>query len=121
MSIHNRWAGIIVAVVGLSPAACLAAGQDATAYLRRASAAMGADGIDGLRFIARGSGNVTGQSYGAGNPGAKVTIHSFTRTMIYSAGAISDEIVRSTAENPFRGGGAVPAFEIGRASCRERV
>src|SRR5690349_10534402 len=100
------WLGMLLLSLALSAAR---AADDAAAYLRRAAGAMGADSIDGLRYVAKGSGNVTGQSYGAGNPGAKVSIHSFTRTMNYKVAAIGDEIVRSTAEIPFRGGGAVPA------------
>src|SRR5262245_29510987 len=99
------WSGMLLLSLALPATA-----DDATAYLRRAAAATGADDIKSLRFVAKGTALVGGQACSAGKPGARANILSQTRTLDYAAGAIHDEVVRSTGENPFGCGGGIPPF-----------
>ena len=72
--------------------------------LSRAMQATGADRVDTLRYEAQGTGYSFGQAYQPGGAWPKVTLHSYTRTLDYRAGAMRDEIVLSRAE-PLGGGG----------------
>src|SRR5690242_12911254 len=101
----NRIFGVLAALL---PA--LASAQDASAYLRRAAQAMGADEIKSLRIVAKGSARIGGQARRAGELGAKANILSLTRTADYANEAIYDEVVRTTGENPFGAGGGIPPF-----------
>jgi len=100
--------GALSLTLALLPLA--AAAQDATAYLSRAAAAIGSDGVKSLRIVAKGSARIGGQARRAGELGARANILSQTRTLDYASGAIGDEIVRTTGENPFGAGGGIPPF-----------
>ena len=101
------WAGMLLLSLAFSAGA---AADDATAYLRRAAAAMGADEIKSLRIVAKGTARIGGQARRAGELGARANILSQTRTVDYVNGAIGDEVVRTTGENPFGAGGGIPPF-----------
>ena len=85
-------------------AACASAPPPPGEVLSRAMQATGADRVDTLRYEAQGTGYSFGQAYQPGGAWPKVTLHSFTRTIDYRAGAMRDEIVLSRAE-PLGGGG----------------
>jgi len=87
--------------------------QDATALLRRASTAMGADEVKTLRYAGSGSGTSYGQAFKPDNRWPKVSISSFARQIDYPAAAMSEDVMRSRAEK--QGGGAVPIAGEGRA------
>jgi len=94
-------------------AAFPATAQDATAVLRRASAAMGADELGTLRYTGSGSGASYGQAFMPDTRWPRLTIASFTRQIDYAAAAMHEDALRSRAEK--RGGGAVPIAGEGRA------
>ena len=85
------------------------AAQDATALLKRVSAAMGADQVSTLRIVAGGTANAFGQGFRAGGVGPQLNV-SLTRSIAYDSASMSDALVLSRAENPPRGGTGVPVF-----------
>jgi hypothetical protein len=72
--------------------------------LRETSQAMGATRLDTVRYSGDGIGYTFGQAFAPGGAWPKITLHSFTRTIDFGAGAMRDEIVLSRAE-PLGGGG----------------
>jgi len=93
----------LAALAGL-PAAAHA--EEATALLKRASAAMGADRLDTLRYAGDGVGFTFGQAFSPGMPWPRITVHSQVRTINYATASMREEIVLSRAEP--RGGGGYP-------------
>jgi glyoxylase-like metal-dependent hydrolase (beta-lactamase superfamily II) len=91
----------LVLVLGFNAASA----QDAAALLKRAAAAIGEP--KSIRYAASGTGHAYGQSYQAGKPGPKLN-WGMTRSIDYETGSMSDALVLSRAENPPRGGAAVP-------------
>ena len=94
-------------------AAVPACAQDATALLRRASAAMGAEELKTLRYSGAGTGASFGQAFKPDTRWPKLNISSFARQIDYQAGAMHEDVMRSRAEK--LGGGAVPIAGEGRA------
>lgn len=94
-------------------AAFAACAQDATAVLRRASIAMGADDLNTLRYSGSGSGASYGQAFKPDTRWPRLTLASFTRQIDYAAAAMHEDVIRSRAEK--QGGGAVPIAGEGRA------
>ena len=86
---------------------CTAAqAQDASAVLKRAAAAVGADELKTIRYSGTGMAGQFGQAYIAGKAWPKLTLLSYSRTIDYASGAFREDIVRTRAEPT--GGGAVP-------------
>ncbi|MGE0800890.1 MAG: MBL fold metallo-hydrolase [Lautropia sp.] len=96
-------AGAFAAALGAAPAA---PAQSADTLIKRATMAMGGDGLKTLRYTAEGTGHTFGQAFRPGLPWPKITIHGQTRSIDYAGGALRDEIVLSRAEP--RGGGGYP-------------
>ena len=97
----------------LSFAVTQVAGQDASAVLRRASAAIGADDVKTLRYTGSGTGYTFGQAFKPGGAWPKVNYPSFTRTFDYQNSAMSEDAVRNRAEP--QGGGGYPIAGDARA------
>jgi glyoxylase-like metal-dependent hydrolase (beta-lactamase superfamily II) len=102
MTARKAW---LVALLPLA-LAVPAAAQDATALLKRASAAMGAEDLRTLRYAGSGGGASFGQAYRPGMAWPKLSYSSYERLLDYQAPASSEIVMRSRAEP--RGGGAVP-------------
>jgi glyoxylase-like metal-dependent hydrolase (beta-lactamase superfamily II) len=83
-----------------------AAAQDATALLKRASAAMGADDLKTLRYAGKGMGASFGQAFVPGMAWPKLNYSSYERQLDYPNAFTSEVVMRRRAEP--RGGGAVP-------------
>ena len=98
------WRCALLAVSAWCLTSCATPPEDAGAVLTRSARAMGADRLNTLRYVAEGSGATFGQAYQPGGAWPKITLHSFTRSIDYGAGAMRDEIVLSRAE-PLGGGG----------------
>jgi glyoxylase-like metal-dependent hydrolase (beta-lactamase superfamily II) len=94
-------------------AAFPAPAQEATAVLRRASAAMGVDDLKTLSYTGSGTGASYGQAFRPDTRWPKLGISSFTRHIDYTAAAMHEDAMRSRAEK--QGGGAVPIAGEGRA------
>ena len=90
-----------------------ASAQDASAVLRRASAAMGADDVKTLRYAGSGVGYTFGQAFKPGGAWPKVNYPSFARTFDYQNNAMSEDAVRNRAEP--QGGGGYPIQGDARA------
>ena len=88
--------------------------QDATAVLRKASAVMGAEQLNTLRYSGAGGGASFGQAFKPGEAWPKLNISSYVRQLDYQAGAIHEDVMRGRAEP--KGGGAVPIAGEGRAT-----
>ncbi len=81
-----------------------AAGQEATAVLRRAESAMGAAELKTLRYAGAGSAWQFGQAHKAGAHWPKLDVQSYARLVDYEKGAWREDVVRKRAE--VKGGGA---------------
>lgn len=97
-------AALLVAVLAL-PGAALPA-DDATALLKRASAAMGADQLRTLHYFGKGTGAAFGQAWVPGKAWPKHNVHGFARSIDYEGAAMREEVTRSRAEP--NGGSALP-------------
>jgi len=80
--------------------------QEARALLDRASAAMGADGLNTIRIVDEGAGYTFGQAFIPGMPWPKITVHRRVRTINYVSGSFREELTLSRAEP--KGGGGYP-------------
>jgi glyoxylase-like metal-dependent hydrolase (beta-lactamase superfamily II) len=82
--------------------------QDGRATLEAAARALGAGGLRSLEYSGSGVHFALGQSAAPGQPWPRFNVKSFTRSVDYETAALHDEIVRTQAENPPRGGGQQP-------------
>jgi glyoxylase-like metal-dependent hydrolase (beta-lactamase superfamily II) len=99
----------LIARLGLSCAALsfvagAALAEDATALLKRASAAMGEPKT--LSYTAEGTGYTYGQAFVPGKAWPKINVHSQIRTINYDTGSMREEFTLSRAEP--KGGGGYP-------------
>ncbi|MDB5841883.1 MAG: hypothetical protein JWQ23_3835 [Herminiimonas sp.] len=90
--------------VALIPGAAFA--QDAAAVLRQASAAMGGDGLNSIRYAGDGTGYTFGQACLPGTAWPRITVHCQVRSINYDTGSMREEITLSRAEP--KGGGGYP-------------
>jgi glyoxylase-like metal-dependent hydrolase (beta-lactamase superfamily II) len=101
---------VMAAIVLLSPLAGYA--QDGRATLESASRALGADSLKSLQFSARGVSFAQGQSAVPGAPWPRFNLSTFTRQINYETASLRDDLVRSRAEMPPRGGGTPAMGEL---------
>jgi glyoxylase-like metal-dependent hydrolase (beta-lactamase superfamily II) len=85
-----------------------ATAQDARATLAAAATALGADAVKSLEYSGSGINFALGQSGAPGQPWPRFNVKSFTRSVNYETASLRDEIVRTQAEDPPRGGGQQP-------------
>lgn len=90
------------------PSSALGRKPDAREVLRRASKAMGGDGLKTLRYTAKGTGILMGQSFEAGKPGPKIRFEAYTRLLDFENEAMREDQSRSRLESV--GGGTLPAL-----------
>ncbi len=90
----------------------VAAAQDARATLQGAARALGADGVKSLTYTAGGINFAPGQSAVPGAPWPRFNVPTFTRAVNYETASLRDELVRSRAEMPPRGGGIPAVGEV---------
>ena len=95
----------VALLLGVVPTATA---QDARATLAAAATALGADTVKSLEFSGSGVHFALGQSPTPGQPWPRFNVKSFTRSVNYETASLHDEIVRTQAENPPRGGGQQP-------------
>ncbi len=96
----------LACIVSLAVAPLVAGAQDAGALLRRSAAAMGANDLKSIRYVAEGIGYSYGQAFKPGLPWPKFNVHGQIRTIHYDSASMRDEIVLSRAEP--QGGGGYP-------------
>ena len=101
---------VMAAIVLLSPLAGYT--QDGRATLQSASKALGADSLKSLQFSGTGVSFAQGQSAVPGAPWPKFNLSTFTRQINYETASLRDDLVRSRAEMPPRGGGTPAMGEL---------
>jgi glyoxylase-like metal-dependent hydrolase (beta-lactamase superfamily II) len=85
-------------------------GQDAKSALEGVAKAMGATDLTSIQYSGSGSTFAPGQSPAPGTPWPRFNAKSFIRTVNYDTASMRDEILRTQAENPPRGGGGQPVM-----------
>ena len=93
---------LAMAVLLLSPVVAGAQGLDAVAN------ALGAGNLRSIQIVGAGFSFPPGQAQYPGGPWPRFNVKSFTRDVSYETAALRDEIVRTQAEDPPRGGGVQP-------------
>ena len=82
--------------------------QDGKAALESVAKSMGADLVTSVVYVGSGVQYQPGQSKTPGMEWPKFGARSYTRSINYDTGAMREDIVRTQAENPPRGGGVQP-------------
>jgi glyoxylase-like metal-dependent hydrolase (beta-lactamase superfamily II) len=104
------WKKLILVMAVLALVAWPAAGQDAKTTLDNVAKAMGAAGLKSIQYSGSGSTFAPGQSPYPGAPWPRFNAKSYIRTINYDTVSMRDEILRTQAENPPRGGGGQPVM-----------
>ena len=99
---------VAIAIVALMPhvGAC----QDAKTALEGVAKAMGGTDLKSIQYTGSGSTFAVGQNPNPTAPWPRFNAKSYTRSINYDTASMRDEIVRTQAEHPPRGG---TAFVIG--------
>jgi glyoxylase-like metal-dependent hydrolase (beta-lactamase superfamily II) len=97
------FAGMLLALP--SPAA---SAEDAKTVVDNAAKAMGIQNLGSIRYTATGFNFALGQAVNPSSPWPKFNVKSYERIIDFDAGAASQTMVRTQAENPPRGGGQQP-------------
>jgi glyoxylase-like metal-dependent hydrolase (beta-lactamase superfamily II) len=99
---------IVVAIVALMPQ--VGACQDAKTTLEGVAKAMGAADLKSIQYSGSGSTFAVGQNPNPTMPWPRFNAISYTRSINYETSSMRDEIVRTQAEQPPRGGGGQPVI-----------
>jgi glyoxylase-like metal-dependent hydrolase (beta-lactamase superfamily II) len=85
-----------------------ASGQSARAVIDEAAQAMGATGLQSIRYSGTGSTFGFGQAPAPGAPWPRFEVLKYVAAINYAAPAMREQLVRLDVEDPPRGGGAGP-------------
>jgi len=99
---------IVIAVVALM--AHVGACQDAKTTLEGVAKAMGGTDLKSIQYSGSGSTYAVGQNPNPTAPWPRFNAKSFTRSINYDTASMRDDIVRTQAEQPPRGGGGQPVI-----------
>jgi glyoxylase-like metal-dependent hydrolase (beta-lactamase superfamily II) len=99
---------VVIAVVALMPQ--VGACQDAKIVLEGVAKAMGATDLKSLQYSGSGSTFTVGQNPNPTAPWPRFNAKSYTRSINYDTVSLRDEIVRTQAEQPPRGGDRQPVI-----------
>jgi glyoxylase-like metal-dependent hydrolase (beta-lactamase superfamily II) len=102
----RKASALMAAIVPLLPITAFA--EDARAALEKIAQAQGAPTVKSLRYTGSGLQFAVGQSAAPGAPWPRFNLKSFTRAIDYETASLRDELVRTQAEDPPRGGGQQP-------------
>jgi glyoxylase-like metal-dependent hydrolase (beta-lactamase superfamily II) len=102
----RRSVALMAAVVLLSPLATYA--QDGRVALQSVAKALGAENLKSIEVSGSGLALQVGQSPAPGMPWPRFNLKTYTRTIHYETASLRDEVVRTQAEDPPRGGGVQP-------------
>jgi glyoxylase-like metal-dependent hydrolase (beta-lactamase superfamily II) len=99
---------VVIAVAALMPhvGAC----QDAKTTLDGVAKAMGGTDLKSIQYSGSGSTFAVGQNPHPTAPWPRFNAKSYTRSINYDTASMRDEIVRTQAEQPPRGGGGQPVI-----------
>jgi glyoxylase-like metal-dependent hydrolase (beta-lactamase superfamily II) len=104
----------VIASLLLVIAPLAAEAQDAKAALETVAKALGADVVTSIQYDGSGTVHAFGQSPQAAAPWPRFNAKSYSRSINYDTASMRDQIVRTQAENPPRGGGGQPLRGEGR-------
>ena len=109
---------VAMAIVALMPhvGAC----QDAKTALEGVAKAMGGTDLKSIQYSGSGSTFAVGQNPNPTAPWPRFNAKSYTRSMNYDTASMRDEIVRTQAEQPPRGGGGQPSWRAAPGPAGER-
>ena len=96
---------VLLLTVGLSLLPITAHSQDSRATLEAAQKALGATGLKSIEIQGNGVTFQVGQSYTPGMSWPQFNVRTFTRVVNYETASLRDEILRTRALDPPRGGG----------------
>jgi len=99
---------LALTLAALLAAPVAASAQEGRATLERAAAALGAGSLKSIQVTASGVNYQVGQNAAPSLPWPKFNVKSFTRSVNYETASLRDELVRTQAEDPPRGGGGQP-------------
>jgi len=102
------WKNLMLAMAVLALLPWVGEGQDAKSVLDGVAKTMGAADLKSIQYSGSGSTFAVGQNPNPTAPWPRFNAKSFTRTVNYETGSLRDEIVRTQAEQPVRGGGGQP-------------
>jgi glyoxylase-like metal-dependent hydrolase (beta-lactamase superfamily II) len=102
------WKKLMLAMAVLVLMPWVGEGQDAKTVLDGVAKNMGAADLKSIQYSASGSGYLVGQNQNPNAAWPRVNIKSFTRAINYDTVSMRDELVRTQAEQPPRGGGGQP-------------
>lgn len=83
-------------------------GRRTNTALQAAAQTMGAEGLKSIQYSGSGFNFALGQSPNPRAPWPRFNVKSYTRVINYETASSREELVRTQAENPPRGGGAQP-------------
>ncbi|HEY7680794.1 MAG TPA: hypothetical protein VIC04_09785, partial [Terriglobia bacterium] len=105
----NRVLGLFV----LAATLCWTANaQDARAVLEEAARAIGADDLTSIRYVGSGFSFALGQNYTPQDAWPRFRLERYDRLIDYEREASREELVRTQAESPPRGGGNQPIVGV---------
>jgi glyoxylase-like metal-dependent hydrolase (beta-lactamase superfamily II) len=99
---------LVVMIVALLPQ--VGASQDAKTVLEGVAKTIGATDLKSIQYSGSGSTFAVGQSPHPNAPWPRFDAKSFTRSIHYDTASMRDEIIRTQAERPPRGGGQQPVI-----------
>src|SRR5262245_62601598 len=94
---------LLTAVLLVSPATAYA--QDGRATVEAAAKALGAGGLKSIEIQGSGAMFQVGQSYAPGEAWPQFNVRTFTRVINYDTASLKDDIMRTRALEPPKGGG----------------
>ncbi|MGH8063862.1 MAG: MBL fold metallo-hydrolase, partial [Candidatus Entotheonellia bacterium] len=104
------WKTLLLATAMVVLTFQIGSGQDAKSALEGVAKAMGATDLTSIQYSGSGSTFAPGQSPAPGTPWPRFNAKSFIRTINYDTVSMRDEILRTQAETPPRGGGGQPVM-----------
>lgn len=99
---------LVVMAAAILLSSLVARAQDGRAALESVAKAMGATTLKSIQYTGSGVNFATGQSPAPGLPWPRFNVKNYTRTASYETASLRDELVRTQAEDPPRGGGLQP-------------
>src|ERR1700730_15468912 len=100
--------GVMAAVGLFSPLADRAQAQESRAALESIAKTMGGTTVKSIQYMGTGMLYQAGQAEPPGASWPRFNVTSYTRTVNYETATLRDEVVRTQAEDPPRGGGVQP-------------
>jgi glyoxylase-like metal-dependent hydrolase (beta-lactamase superfamily II) len=104
------WNKLMLAMVVLALIPWVGEAQDAKTVLDGVAKSMGATDLKSIQYSGSGSTFAPGQSPNPNAPWPRFNAKSSIRTINYDTVSMRDEILRTQAENPPRGGGGQPVI-----------